>query len=104
MLVTFLLTVGFFVIAMSAMAVGVALTGKKLAGSCGGTAGESCRCSPEKRAQCIQKGAQQADGHVHFDAETLADEDEYALDPLAPPGERRLLQLGLARPERLERH
>lgn len=78
-----------FVLAMLGMALGVALTGKRLAGSCGGLGSESCGCSPEKRARC------QAKGEVSEHRVSLDDEDEdYQLNPLARPGEDRLIQLG----------
>jgi hypothetical protein len=40
----FLLTVGAIAVAMAAMAVGVAITGRRLKGSCGGS-GEACECA-----------------------------------------------------------
>ena len=48
---TLLLTTAFFAIAMLAMAVGVIISNRKLAGSCGGT-GKDCVCEIEKRRTC----------------------------------------------------
>jgi len=94
-LATVLLTIGFFVLAMAAMAVGVAVSGKRLAGSCGGNGGDSCRCGPEKRARCAEKAALRSTelehrGHPDQD---LKDDELASINPLAPPGEERLVQL-----------
>jgi hypothetical protein len=50
-----LLTVGFFAIAMGAMAVGVILSNRRLHGSCGGVGGDDCLCELEKRRACHDK-------------------------------------------------
>lgn len=47
-----LLTVGFFAIAMGAMALGVILSNRRLHGSCGGAGGDDCVCEIEKRRAC----------------------------------------------------
>lgn len=46
------LTVGFFAIAMAAMALGVILSNRRLHGSCGGVGGDDCLCEIEKRRAC----------------------------------------------------
>ena len=50
-----LLTVGFFAIAMMAMATGVILSDRRLRGSCGGVGGDDCLCEIEKRRACHAK-------------------------------------------------
>ncbi len=49
---TTLLAVGFFAIAMAAMAAGVILSDRQLKGSCGGKGGEDCVCEIEKQREC----------------------------------------------------
>jgi hypothetical protein len=48
---TFIATFTIFGIAVSAMALGVILQGKRLKGSCGGT-GKACECSALKARSC----------------------------------------------------
>lgn len=50
-----LLTIGFFAIAMLAMATGVVLSDRRLRGSCGGVGGDDCLCEIEKRRACHEK-------------------------------------------------
>jgi len=78
---------------MGLMALGVMLGGKRLAGSCGGNPDSAhCGCSPEKKAACRDK-----------QRSALVDEDDIFSGPavteetLAPPGERRLMQLRTGR-------
>ena len=52
---TFIATLVFFGVVMAAMAVGVAVSGRSLKGSCGGV-GTGCPCTPEERAACAAKG------------------------------------------------
>ncbi|MEM6733062.1 MAG: hypothetical protein AAF658_16010 [Myxococcota bacterium] len=49
----FLLTLGFMLIAVFVMSLGVMITGRKLKGSCGGLASGSCAC----RDQGIEPGS-----------------------------------------------
>ncbi|MCH2109306.1 MAG: hypothetical protein MK135_08250 [Polyangiaceae bacterium] len=101
MLNTFLVTFCFFASAMALMALGVMIQRKRLSGSCGGVAGgDACKCTPEKQKKCRENGAEEVAGSRSlFAAESsaeLSEEDE--LDELAhyaPPGEDRLIQLGL---------
>ena len=51
-MITILLAVGLFGVAMAAMAVGVIISDRKLHGSCGGEGGDDCVCSIEKRRAC----------------------------------------------------
>lgn len=44
MIIIFLVTLGFMLLAVGAMAMGVILTGRRLKGSCGGLASGSCAC------------------------------------------------------------
>ena len=46
-------TVVLFAVVMLAMAVGVAFSGRRLRGSCGGS-GEGCRCDAAGRAECAR--------------------------------------------------
>lgn len=48
---TILVTIVFFGIVVTAMAVGVIFSGKALRGSCGGT-GTNCECSETKQRAC----------------------------------------------------
>jgi len=48
---TFLVTAVFFALVMTAMAVGVIFSNRRLRGSCGGT-GEGCGCSPARQRKC----------------------------------------------------
>lgn len=50
-----LLTIGFFAIAMAALATGVILSDRRLRGSCGGVGGEDCLCELEKRRACHEQ-------------------------------------------------
>jgi hypothetical protein len=50
---TFLATLVVFAAVMLAMAVGVAFSGRRLKGSCGGT-GEDCSCDATGRAECAR--------------------------------------------------
>jgi hypothetical protein len=76
MLSTIAITVLFFAIAITLMAIGVVFAGRRLAGSCGGDPNSvNCRCSPEKRKACADRAGD--------------DEDE----ELLRPGEERLMQL-----------
>lgn len=52
MTATIVATVGFFGLAMTAMAVGVIFSNRALKGSCGGKGGEECVCDIEKRRAC----------------------------------------------------
>lgn len=95
MLSTILVTVFALALIMALMAVGVLLSGRQLAGSCGGNPDSAhCGCSPEKRDECRKKNAPsgdaEADGDV-FSGPALTS------DTLAPPGERRLIQLRTGR-------
>ena len=54
-MLTFLITLFAFAIILGVMALGVMLTGRRLQGSCGGVAGDACRCSPERQARCKDK-------------------------------------------------
>lgn len=69
-MLTFLVTLGFFLLVVAAMAVGVMLTGRNLKGSCGGVGGSACVCGPERRKQCETKGVPHAD--VPIDPNALA--------------------------------
>lgn len=94
-LATVLVTVAAFALVMGAMALGVLLQGKRLRGSCGGNPDSvHCGCSPEKKAACRQQHAR-----AEFDD---GPDDVFAARPLteetlAPPGERRLIQLRTGR-------
>jgi hypothetical protein len=76
------------------MAIGVMLSGKRLAGSCGGNPDSThCGCSPEKKAVCRER---------HAASSEEEEEDVFAgravtAETLAPPGERRLIQLRTGR-------
>ena len=48
---TFFATLLIFAAVMAAMSIGVALTGRRLRGSCGGT-GKDCVCDEEARRAC----------------------------------------------------
>jgi hypothetical protein len=48
---TILVTIAFFGVVVTAMAVGVIFSGKSLRGSCGGT-GTNCECTETKRRAC----------------------------------------------------
>lgn len=95
MLATLLVTVVAFALLMGAMSIGVILRGKRLRGSCGGDPNSvHCGCSPEKRATCRKE-------HAPSDPDEEVD-DVFSLRPvteetLAPPGERRLIQLRTGR-------
>lgn len=77
MMATFVITLFVFAILMAGMAVGM-VRGRPLAGSCGGTAGDACECSPVKRRKCEQKEAARGiaaeDGNHHLDV--LPDDSE----------------------------
>jgi hypothetical protein len=49
---TIVLTFGLFAAAMSAMAVGVMVSGRQLKGSCGGPGSADCLCEIEQRRAC----------------------------------------------------
>ena len=66
---TFFATLIFFLLMVSAMAVGVALSGRRLQGSCGGSPGGACACSAKRRAACQKKARPHAD--VPIDPTTL---------------------------------
>jgi len=54
---TFLSTLLLFALIVAAMAVGVAFTGRRLRGSCGGMgAGDDCSCSKARQAKCKAEG------------------------------------------------
>ena len=53
---TFLVTFVVFALAIAGMAVGVALTGKRLKGSCGMT-GDDCACSALRARSCPHREA-----------------------------------------------
>lgn len=56
---TVVLTILAFAVVMAAMALGVALTGRRLRGSCGGVGGAGCVCKREgtEPADCPRKTA-----------------------------------------------
>jgi hypothetical protein len=56
---TVLVTIVFFGIIVSAMAIGVIFTGKSLRGSCGGT-GTDCECTETKRRACATAARESA--------------------------------------------
>ena len=49
---TFLATLVLFGVVIASMAVGVALSGRSLRGSCGGLGGKACPCTPDEREAC----------------------------------------------------
>ncbi|MCR9161837.1 MAG: hypothetical protein ACE37F_25625 [Nannocystaceae bacterium] len=51
MLLTVGLTVGLIALLMSGMAIGVIVSNRRLAGSCGGT-GADCLCEKKERGEC----------------------------------------------------
>lgn len=59
-----LLTLAVFILAVTAMAIGVMLTGRRLQGSCGGTSGGACLCKDKPEgatpADCPRKHAPHA--------------------------------------------
>lgn len=57
---TFLATLTVFGLAVSAMAIGVLVQGKRLRGSCGGT-GKACECSVLKARNCEMRHARSAE-------------------------------------------
>ena len=57
---TFVATLAIFGLAVSAMAVGVMLQGKRLKGSCGGT-GKACECSALKARNCAMRHEREAE-------------------------------------------
>ena len=57
MLQTWLITALAFGALMAMMAVGVIFSGKRLSGSCGGTPGPECKCSPKERSTCESEHA-----------------------------------------------
>lgn len=76
----FLITLCVFVLVISAMAVGVATTGRRLSGSCGGT-GASCACSAEKRARCKEGSSPHADTPIEPQALTRAQLTGHRVSP-----------------------
>jgi hypothetical protein len=88
---------------MGLMALGVITQGKRLSGSCGGNPDSvHCGCSPAKRAACRERALENAD---HFDVddepsdgrEDVFERRSVTEENLAPPGERRLIQLRTGR-------
>ncbi|MDD9937614.1 MAG: hypothetical protein OXT09_28635 [Myxococcales bacterium] len=77
----FLATFTLFALAMAAMAIGVAFSGRRLSGSCGGVAGKDCTCSIAERKACQIKQVdadyeatrRDPDGKAHLDV--LPDRD-----------------------------
>lgn len=95
MLATSLISIFAFALLMGLMALGVMVQGKRLAGSCGGDPDSAhCGCSPEKKAACRAKHADE-DGDDQeediFSGPALTEET------LARPGEERLIQLRTGR-------
>jgi hypothetical protein len=94
-LATALVSVLAFFVLMGVMALGVALQGKRLRGSCGGNPDSGkCGCSPEKKAACRVKHAPLEDNDDEGDAFSDA---PLTQESLAPPGEKRLIQLRTGR-------
>lgn len=96
MLATALVSVVAFLVLMGVMALGVMLTGNRLRGSCGGNPdAANCGCSPAKKAACRAQHApleeDEGDEHDVFSGAPLTGET------LAPPGEKRLIQLRTGR-------
>jgi hypothetical protein len=92
MMTTVLVSVVAFAILMGLMALGVMLNGKRLSGSCGGNPDSAnCECSPQKRQQCREKHSPGQPERDVFSGPLLTEES------LAPPGERRLVQLRTGR-------
>ncbi len=56
---TILVTIAFFGVVVTAMAVGVIFSGKSLRGSCGGT-GTNCECTETKRRACATAARESA--------------------------------------------
>ncbi len=54
---TFLATLVLFGAVIAAMAIGVAVSGRSLRGSCGGVGGKLCPCTPSEREACRAKAA-----------------------------------------------
>lgn len=73
----FLATFALFALAMAAMAIGVAFSGKRLSGSCGGVPGKDCTCSISERKACEMK---QVDADYH--AARRGDDGKAHLDVL----------------------
>lgn len=59
-MMTILISVALFALAMVGMAMGVILSDRKLKGSCGGS-GEDCVCEIEKRRACHARKKMMAD-------------------------------------------
>ena len=93
MTATILVSVIAFALMMGLMAIGVLLGGRRLRGSCGGNPeSTNCGCSPAKKAACkVQHLSSDEHDHDIFSGPPLTAED------LAPPGERRLIQLRTGR-------
>gem|GEM_PF-2443175 len=89
MLATAIISICAFALLMGLMALGVMVQGKRLAGSCGGDPDSAhCGCSPEKKAACRAKHADdEEEEHDIFSGPALTEET------LARPGEERLIQL-----------
>lgn len=105
MLETLLVTISAFALVMGVMALGVMLQGKRLRGSCGGNPDSvHCGCSPSRKAACRE---QQARGDLDGELDDVFSNDVFSKDvfagrplteeTLAPPGERRLIQLRTGR-------
>lgn len=84
-----------FAILMAVMALGVVVTGRRLRGSCGGNPeSANCGCSPAKKAACRAK---HAPGETDDDDLDVFSGPALTSETLAPPGERRLVQLHTGR-------
>lgn len=93
MLGTAIVAVVFFGLLMGLMALGVMLSGKRLRGSCGGNPDSSnCGCSPAKKAVCRTRSEANAEPE-----EDLFSGPPLTAEHLAPPGEKRLIQLQTGR-------
>jgi hypothetical protein len=79
----FVVTFCAFALLIAAMAFGVLVMGKKLQGSCGGAAGSSCACSPEKREQCRRTAAEGHDEHEPAADDAFARHADTPIDPRA---------------------
>jgi len=103
-LATLLITVTMFALLMGLMALGV-MAGKRLSGSCGGNPDSvHCGCSPAKRAACRERIRNEAGDPDEDDEDDLLtgppsvfERRAVTEETLAPPGERRLIQLRTGR-------
>ena len=95
MVATIFLSVCVFAALMAMMALGLLLNGRQLRGSCGGNPeSANCGCSPEKKATCREKFETQFDSAEEGD---VFSGPPLTSEHLAPPGERRLVQLRTGR-------